>query len=395
MENLADIIKYEGDNQTFIYKHPIEDFNSGTQLIVHESQEAIFFMNGQALDLFRSGRHALETQNIPLLKKAMNRATGDETPFHCEVYFINKTEQMGINWGTDSKVTYIDPINNCPFDIGASGQMSLKVSDSRKLLLKLVGTTASLSQTTLVSYFRAPMMTKIKTYLPNVLSDRQISILEIDRHLATFSEDLRERLAADFSEYGIDITNFWINAFVKPESDPNYRKLLELRASGITIAGDRLQQQRDLIQQETKAEKIKMEAEARAAARKSEGISKQEELAYEVATELARNEAVGNLSNTGLGLGVMGGMAAGVGPAMAGLVTGALSPLVNQQPVQQPAGMPPMIGLKDEQAAPVSVAPKAESFEDVEIRIKKLELLKGKIPDEMYNAKMKEIVDSI
>ena len=64
MGQIAEIIKYEGDNSTFIWKHPCEDFNSLTQLIVHESQEAIFFMNGQALDLFGAGRHTLETQNI-------------------------------------------------------------------------------------------------------------------------------------------------------------------------------------------------------------------------------------------------------------------------------------------------------------------------------------------
>ena len=56
MQKIADIIKYEGDNSTFIWKHPSEDFNNLTQLIVHESQEAIFFMNGQALDLFGPGR---------------------------------------------------------------------------------------------------------------------------------------------------------------------------------------------------------------------------------------------------------------------------------------------------------------------------------------------------
>ena len=63
---LADIIQYEGDNQTFIWKHPREDFNWGSQLIVHESQEAVFFMNGQALDTFGPGRHTLTTQNMPI-----------------------------------------------------------------------------------------------------------------------------------------------------------------------------------------------------------------------------------------------------------------------------------------------------------------------------------------
>ena len=103
MAKIAAVIKYEGDNSTFVWKHPCEDFNTSTQLIVHESQEAVFFLNGQALDLFGPGRHTLETQNIPLLRHLINIPTDGETAFHCEVYFINKTEQMAIRWGTDSK----------------------------------------------------------------------------------------------------------------------------------------------------------------------------------------------------------------------------------------------------------------------------------------------------
>ena len=98
---IADVIKYEGDNTTFIWKHPVEDFNSLTQLIVHESQEAIFFMNGQALDMFGPGRYTLETGNIPKIGRFLNRQVGDESPFHCEVYFKNKTEQLAIKWGAD------------------------------------------------------------------------------------------------------------------------------------------------------------------------------------------------------------------------------------------------------------------------------------------------------
>ena len=134
MSNIAEIIKYEGDNSTFIWKHPCEDFNSLTQLIVHESQEAIFFMNGQALDLFGPGRYTLETENIPKIGKVLNRTTGDKTPFHCEVYFINKTEQMSVKWGTDSKVQYIEPTYGFPLSIGASGEMSLRVEDLMPIL---------------------------------------------------------------------------------------------------------------------------------------------------------------------------------------------------------------------------------------------------------------------
>lgn len=140
MAKIADIIKYEGDNSTFVWKHPCEDFNTTTQLIVHESQEAILFLNGQALDLFGPGRHTLETQNIPLLCRVINIPTGGESAFHCEIYFINKTEQMAIRWGTDSKVQYVEPTYKFPISIGTSGEMSLSLDDSRKLLIKLVGT---------------------------------------------------------------------------------------------------------------------------------------------------------------------------------------------------------------------------------------------------------------
>ena len=163
MAGIIQVIKYEGDNNTFIWKHPEEDFNIGSQLIVHESQEAVFFLDGQALDLFGPGRYTLHTQNIPLVGGVVNLAAGGQSPFHCEVYFINKTEQRGIKWGTDNKVNYLDPnYNDYPFPVGASGQMSLRVSDSRQLLVRLVGTVPEVTQMTLVSYFQAPMLMKIK-----------------------------------------------------------------------------------------------------------------------------------------------------------------------------------------------------------------------------------------
>ena len=90
--DIEKIIKYEGSNDVLVWKHPEEDFNTHSNLIVHESQEAILFKNGQALDLFGPGRHILSTENIPLLRRIINIPTNGETPFHCEVYFINKVD---------------------------------------------------------------------------------------------------------------------------------------------------------------------------------------------------------------------------------------------------------------------------------------------------------------
>lgn len=391
MAGIIQVIKYEGDNSTFIWKHPDEDFNIGSQLIVHESQEAVFFLDGQALDLFGPGRYTLHTQNIPLLGKVVNIAAGGQSPFHCEVYFINKTEQMGIKWGTDSKVNYLDPnYNDYPFPVGASGQMSLRVEDSRKLLIKLAGTVPKLSQTTLVSYFQAPMMMKIKTYLPKVLSQRAVPIFDVDRYMSEFSAELHNMLSQDFADYGVKICQFWINAIVKPESDPLYCKLRELRGNQITeIEGAQLQQRVDIIHQQTEAQKISIQAQALAQKRQVEGYTYQQEKAYGVASRLAKNEGIGSLSNAGFGLGMASGLAGGVGAAMAGLASAAFEPIT--YPSTEAAGQQSQT-TPDESESPTGVS---SALADFEFRLKKLELLKGKIPDTLYEAKLQEILDSI
>ena len=238
MGKIADIIKYEGDNSTFIWKHECEDFNSMTQLIVHESQEAIFFMNGQALDLFGPGRHTLETQNIPLLGRLLNRSTGGETPFHCEVYFINKTVQMAIKWGTPDKVRIMEPNYSIPIEIGASGEMNLTVSDSRKLLLKLVGTMNGISwdergmgfTKSLQNCFRPLITTAVKSNLSAAIKEKNIDILEIDEQLEVLSEGLRKKISAGFEEYGLTIPQFYISHVVLPENDPNFKKIRDLHS---------------------------------------------------------------------------------------------------------------------------------------------------------------------
>ena len=322
MSQIADIIKYEGDNSTFVWKHPCEDFNSLTQLIVHESQEAIFMMNGQALDLFGPGRYTLETQNIPKIGKFLNRATGDTTPFHCEVYFVNKTVQMGIKWGTDSKIQYIEPTYGFPISIGASGEMSLRAADSRKLLVKLVGTESGLSQQQLAGYFRAFLMTRVKTYIAQVIKADSVNIFEIDEHLAAFSEALHKLLIPDFADYGIALDRFFVTTVVKPDGERQYEKFKELHFRQYAdIAEAKLRQQTDLIHAQTEAQKVVIDSQAQATKRAQEGYTYAQERGFDVAEKVAQNEAVGQFTNMGVGLGTM----AGVGGAVGGMVGGAVN----------------------------------------------------------------------
>ncbi len=325
MAQIADIIKYEGDNTTFIWKHPVEDFNSLTQLIVHENQEAIFFLNGQALDLFGAGRYTLETQNIPKLSKELNRTTDDKTPFHCEVYFINKVEQMAIKWGTDSKVQYIEPTYKFPISIGASGEMSLKAADSRKLLLKLVGTESFLTQSKLVSYFRSFLMTRVKTYIAQVMKSNSINVFEIDENLAMFSDAIKELLLKDFADYGISLEQFFVTTVVKPDGDKQYEQFKELHFRQYAdIAEAKIRQQKELIDAETEAQKVVISSKAQATKRAQEGYTYGQERGFDVAEKIAENEAVGEFTNMGVGLGTM----AGVGGAVGGMVGGMMGDVV-------------------------------------------------------------------
>ena len=334
---LINIIKYEGDNTTFVWKHKKTDFNTSSQLIVHENQEAVFFKNGQALDLFEAGKYTLKTDNIPILRRFLSIPTGGRTPFHCEVYFINKAHQMAIKWGTDSQVQYMDPTYKFPLQIGASGEMVLSVCDSKKLLVKIVGTETALTQEGLVQKFRSFLMSKVKPYIAAAMQNASYSIFEVDSHMAEFSGDLHGMLTPDFKEYGISLEKFFVTTIQKPEGEPAYEKFKDIHIRQYSdVAEAKLKQQTDIIYAQTEAQKVIIDSQAQATKRAQEGYTYQQERGFDVATKIAENEAVGEFTNMGVGFGTM----AGVGGAVGGLVGSMMSDAVNSAtaPAPKPAG---------------------------------------------------------
>lgn len=333
------VIQYEGGNDTFIWKHPIEDFNMGTQLVVHESQEAIFFLNGEALDSFGPGRHTLETENLPVLKKIYALPTGHQTPFHCEVYFINKTVQMGIKWGTDSRVRFIDPVTGIPLDIGASGELNLQVENGRKLLIKLVGTAGGLKNRevlqaasdatgtihkTLQSYFRAPLMTEIKSYLASAIKEQKINILEIDEKMSELSAALCAKISPKFEEYGLAIPQFYITNVSLPEDDKNFKDIRALisqayigvKAEEVKASVARAAQETEIVKAQTEAQLAAIKAQGEAEALKARGFAEAEVMrakgytekdVIEADVQKAYAEGIGNMGSNGGGGGSVAG----------------------------------------------------------------------------------------
>ena len=230
---------------------------------------------------------------------------------------------MAIKWGTNSKISYLDPVYDFPLEIGACGEMSLSVSNSVKLLIKLVGTEKMLTQETLVSDLRAFLMARAKSIIPQEIRNKGIGIFEIDMHLGELSDSIKSKLADDFFDYGINLNSFFITTVLKPDEDRNYIKFKDLYFRKNTdVMEAQLLQKLALIEEQTKAQATIMEAEAMAKKRQLEGYTYQEEKGFEVAKEVAGNEAVGQFGNIGVGLGMLTGVGGEIGKTVGG-ITGA------------------------------------------------------------------------
>lgn len=294
---IFDVIKYEGTNDVFVWKFPGEDFNTLSQLIVHETQEAVFFKDGKALDLFGAGKYTLHSQNIPLLRRLVNLPFNGESPFHCEVYFINKVVSMDVMWGTSSPMSIQDALYKIILPVRANGQFGVRVVDSRKLLMNLVGTINQFDQSTLKKYFKGILLTNIRDYIATEFVQKQISFLEIHSHLKEISNGIQEQLAQEFANYGIELVNFNVNEITVPEDDPSYVQLKKALAK--------------------KAEMSVM------------GYDYQQERAFNILDKAAANEGTSaNVMGAGMGL----GMGINLGNVMGGTMGNAMT---NVQPDMQ------------------------------------------------------------
>ena len=85
------------------------DLRIGSQVIVRESQRAVFFRDGKALDVFGPGRHTIATANIPKLIDFVGKAFGDRTPFTAEVYYVSVKEFADRKWGTPQPIIVRNP----------------------------------------------------------------------------------------------------------------------------------------------------------------------------------------------------------------------------------------------------------------------------------------------
>ena len=202
----------------------------GAQLTVRESQEAVFFRDGRALDVFPAGRHVLQTQNIPLLSKWVTSfGYGPDSPFRAEVYFVGKQLFPNMKWGTAEPILFKDSELKM-IRLRSFGSYSIQIEDSMLFLNKVVGTRGVFDNSDIADYLKSIILSK----LTGILGSQMKTVFDMPTSFEDLSLAARVSLAEEFKGLGLKLHDFYINSISVPE---DVQELIDQR-SGMSAIGD-------------------------------------------------------------------------------------------------------------------------------------------------------------
>lgn len=193
----------------------------GSQLIVEESQQAVFFRDGKALDTFGPGRHTLATQNIPILASIFGLPFGGESPFQAAVVFVSTKTFLDLKWGTKEPVIFRDR-ELAMVRLRAFGKFAVRVTNAQLFVNSVVGTRGLYSTDGVEDYFRDVIVAR----LTDVLGENLTTIFDLPRLYDELAMGLKSRVAEDFSKYGIELVDLYMGAITPPEE---VQKLIDER----------------------------------------------------------------------------------------------------------------------------------------------------------------------
>jgi membrane protease subunit (stomatin/prohibitin family) len=329
MARIFDIVQFIDEAGTeMVHRIPERgsgDFRIGSQVIVRDSQAAVFFRDGRALDTFGPGPHTIATANIPLLVDLIGRAFSGETPFKAEVYFVSLREFTDLKWGTPTPITIKDPVLRMA-RVQARGSYAVQVVDPQLFVNKIVGTRGIYRTSEIQGFFRSMILTT----LTDLVGEIGKSVIELAGMAEELTMGVRAKTAEEFAARGANLTSVYVE-YIGPTEDT--AKAID-EAASMGALGDM---------------SAYMQFQAARAMR-----------------DAAQQEGGGGLTGAGVGLGA----GVGMGAAMAQMMAQSM-----QQPAQQPTPAA--------QAAPVSPTTAAEiqaTLDNLDMR-----LASGEISEETYN----------
>ena len=299
-------IQNESNTDYLLWKSPINSITIGTQIIVHENEEALLFENGQLLNIIKPGRHLVESGNIPGLEGLISRSFKGGSPIIIEIWFASKIASFDYKWGTRLQVK--DNTYGLILPMTSFGSYALKIVDAASLIVQLVGRNQSLSKLDLKQKLVPLLVRNLKEEVADTVVDDKADIFTISTELRNISKNVQESLSDEFSRFGLDLFDFYIESLEVDEKCEEYKKLK-------SSLGD--------------AASLKL----RANAAKDSGNFYQTERSFDALQAAAENESgiSGTLLSGGLGL----GMGLGAGQQMANTVNQNTNPNLNNNQINR------------------------------------------------------------
>lgn len=315
MARIFDVVEYPREMvDEIVHRFPetgVADLRIGSQVIVRESQSAVFFRDGHALDVLGPGRHTITTANIPILTGLLGKLFGDRTPFTAEVYYVSMREFADRKWGTPQPII----VRNTGVGLGVAllqgfGSYSFQVQDPQQFVTQIVGQLHAYRTQDIENRLRTMLLSKLQDVLGETTASK--NVLDLIGLTDELSAAVRAKAQDDFLALGLLLKTFYIGNL-----KPSDKSAAELRDMGMLDMQTYMQLQ---------------------------------------AADAMRDAAQNPSGGAGLTAGIGAGM--GVGQILAGSLAGFQGQTPSQQPAQgqAPQTTPPAAGGMPELLTPENVA---------------------------------------
>lgn len=231
MNQFIEVIEWLDDSQdTLLYRFPVyqQEIKNGAQLIVRESQAAVFVFEGQVADVFTPGRYTIEGGNTPILSKLGAWKHGFNSPIKSEVYFVNTKQFTDMKWGTSNPIMLRDA------DFGivrlrAFGAYSMRVADPSTFIKEVAGTNAHFQTEDIDGQLKRAIVSEFS----DAIGELKIPALDLAAQYKELGEAIRGKINEDFSSYGLEVTKFYVeNISLPPEVEAAMDKRASMGALG-------------------------------------------------------------------------------------------------------------------------------------------------------------------